>query len=78
MHFGQCIVLHYTCRNKKSRSVSVHELLFPLYKLQVMEEQGAGGEVEKQGGGAEVLEPRAAAADGCTVTVLQVRLNSSA
>ena len=42
------------------------------------EEQGAGGEVEKQGGGAEVLELRAAAADGCTVTVLQVRLNSSA
>ena len=78
VHFGKCIVLHYTCRNKKSTQVSVHELPFPLHKLQLREEQGAGGEVEKQGGGAEVLEPRAAAADGCTVTVLQVRLNSSA
>ena len=105
VHFGKCIVLHYTCRNKKSTPVSVHELPFPLHKLQLREEQGAGGEVEaqgaggegeeqgargegeeqgaggeveKQGGGAEVLEPRAAAADGCTVTVLQVRLNSSA
>ena len=66
VHFGQCIVLHYTCRNKKSRSVSVHELLFPLYKLQVMEEQGAGGEVEEQGARAEVLEGAA----------LQLRLNT--
>ena len=64
VHFGQCIVLHYTCRNKKS--VSVHELLFPLYKLQVMEEQGAGGEVEEQGARAEVLEGAA----------LQLRLNT--
>ena len=59
MHFGQCTVLPYTCRNKKSRSVSVHE-------LQVMEEQGAGGEVEEQGAGAEVLEGAA----------LQLRLNT--
>ena len=87
VHFGKCIVLHYTCRNKKSTPVSAHELPFPLHKLQLREEQGAGGEVEaqgaggegeEQGGGAEVLEPRAAAADRCTVTELQVRLNSSA
>jgi len=48
VHFGKCIVLHYTCRNKKSTQVSVHELPFPLHKLQLREEQGAGGEVEAQ------------------------------